>query len=257
MIIRGLGGLIFFILLTAAVLNQVEAEEPELKSSLIGESTLQGRVIEINEGHRFAIINLGTAEGVKKGMVFSVFQKDEEVAKIKASKVRRHISACDIQMVFSARGIGVGDVAIYKPVPPLVKMFKPLEPTRAIEVEPIVVDIDAPKRTILLKLRNVFKDFGMVITGFDSTKYTLDAYKYWELPLDVGLLTDYGPFVRDKVYYNAEITTTPRYNRLVINLRGVYDREGQRYDHEINKTSTIYREAQEMAFTIKDLSEKL
>lgn len=257
MVVRNLSGLIFFILLTAVVLNQAEAEQPQLKTSLIGESTLQGRVVEVNEEHRFAIINLGTTEGVKKGMVFSVFQKDEEVAKIKASKVRRNISACDIQMVFTARGIGVGDVVIYKPVPPLIKMFKPLEPTRAIEVEPIVVDIDAPKRTILLKVFKVFKDFGIMITDSDTAKYTLNAYKYWELPLDVGLLTDYGPFVRNKVHYTAEVTTTPRYNRLIIYLKGVYDKEGQKYDHEINKTSSIYREAQEMAFTIKDLSEKL
>jgi hypothetical protein len=252
--LRNLALLVFFF---AATLNQVDAGEPQANFGLMGETALTGRVIEVNEEYRFVVINLGTVDGIKKGIVFSVFQKDEEVAKIKASRVRRHISACDIQMVYSGRGIGVGDVVIYKRVPPLVKMFKPIEPTVAIETEPIIVDIDAPKYTILSKSLSVFKESGVMITESDSSNYTFKAQKYVQLPLDISLLTDWGPVVQNKVYYTVEVTTTPRYNRLIIHLRGVYDREGQVYNHGIKKDSSVYQEVQNMAFMIKDLAEEL
>jgi len=224
---------------------------------LLGEVTLSGRIVEFNETYRFAVINLGTVDGVKKGMIFNVFQRDEEVAKLKVSKVRRHISACDIQLVYAGRGIGVGDLVICKEPAPILKILQPLKSTRMIEVEPIVVDIDAPKRTILSKALTVFKEFGTMITQSDPKAYTIKAQKHLDMPLLQDLLTEWGPYTRNRVFYTAEVTTTPGYNRLILRLRGVYDKAGQLYNYELKKTSPVYKEAQEMAFTIKDLSEEL
>ncbi len=247
-----------FLFLSLFFITFVQAEERLARErSLLGEVSLSGRIVELNETYRFAVINLGTVDGVKKGMIFNVFQRDEEVAKLKVSKVRRHISACDIQLVYTGRGIGVGDLVIFKETPPIVKMFKPLEPTRMIEVEPIVVDIDAPKRTILLKVLTVFKEFGTMITRSDPKAYTIKAQKNLDMPLLQDLLTEWGPYTRNKVFYTAEVTTTPGYNRLIIRLRGVYDKAGQLYNYELKKTAPVYKEAQEMAFTIKDLAEEL
>lgn len=254
---NSLRNLAFAVFLLSLVINQAQAQRPPMRRGTVGKLSLRGRIVQVNEDYNFVVINMGSLDGVKKGMIFPVFQKDEEVAKIKVSKVRRHISACDIQLVYSGRGIGVGDLVIYKEKPPFVKMFKPLKPSRMIETEPIVVDIDAPKQTILRKALGVFKEFGLVVTESDPTKYTVKAQKNLDLPLGVGLVTEWGPYVRNKVYYTAEVTTTPRYNRLIIHLRGIYDKEGQVYNREIKKASYAYKEAQEMAFTIKDLSEKL
>ena len=58
-------------------------------------------------------------------MILDVFQKDEEAAKIKVNKVRKNVSACDIQLVYTGRGIGVGDLVIFKETPPIVKVRRP------------------------------------------------------------------------------------------------------------------------------------
>jgi len=223
----------------------------------LGEISIRGRVVEINKDYRFIVINVGRADGVKDGMIFNIFQRDEEVAKVKVTKVRRYVSGCDIQLVYAGRGMGVGDLVIYKEPAPVAKLLKPLEPTRMIEVEPIVVDIDAPKQAILRNTLKVFGEFGVVITHSDPKEHTMRAEKYITMPLVIDAMTDWGPYTRDKVLYTAEVTTTPRYNRLTIRLRGVYDKEGQLYNHEIKKTSPTYKEVQEIAFTIKDISEKL
>ncbi|MBN2097726.1 MAG: hypothetical protein JW714_04520 [Candidatus Omnitrophica bacterium] len=249
--------LALLLLLLVLITNLAQAETPRRNWNTLGEFNVSGRIVEINQDYRFAIINLGSADGVKKGMVLTIFQNDEEVAKIRANKVRRHITACDIQIVYAGRGIGVGDMVIYKSISPLRKVLKPLEAKQIIEVEPIVVDIDAPKREILKKSLAVFKEFGVVVTDSDFNKYSFKACKEVSLPLELGLLTEWGPSVRNRVLYTVEVQTTPRYNRLVIRLRSTYDREGQAYNHEIEKSSTVYREAQEMAFTIKDLTERL
>ena len=157
MIIKYLQSSILIVFLLSIAVNPGHAREPERSWGLMGETTLTGRIIEINEEYRFVVINLGSVDGVKKGMIFDVFQKDEEAAKIKVSRVRRHISACDIQLVYSGKGIGIGDLVIYRKPTPLAKILKPLEPTRMIEVEPIVVDIDASKRKILSRAIKVFK----------------------------------------------------------------------------------------------------
>lgn len=250
---------VFIFLIFSLCLAAVGYAENEMGRTVgtLGEVTLRGRIVEINDSYRFVVVNLGTADGIKKGMIFNVFQRDDEVAKIKVTKVRRHISACDIQLVYSGRGMGIGDLVIYKEPALVVKFLKPLQSTRLIEIDPIVVDIDAPKRAILNNSLKVFKEFGTVITYSDPEEYTLRAQKRLDMPLLADLLTEWGPYTRDRIFYTAEVVTTPAYNRLIIHLRGVYDRKGQLYNHEIKKTSPTYKEAQEMAFTIKDLSEKL
>lgn len=240
--------LVVTILFVGMTISSAQAGKPQKDIGTLGGLSFSGRIIEFNEEHRFVVINLGSSDGVKKGMILSVFQKDEEVAKLKANKVRGNISACDIQMVYSGRGIAVGDVVIYKESRKLPK---------SIEIASIVVDIDAPKPIILDKSFTVLQEFGLIVTQSDSKKYILQAHKYLDLPLDVGLITDWGPSVRDKILYTVEITATPQYNRLIVKLRGVYDKAGQVHDHELNKNSTVYKEAQAMAFKIKDLAEKL
>lgn len=256
--LRNLAWIVFFLILCT---SQAQAREPQTKGGwkigLMGEPKLMGRIIEVNEEFNFVVVNLGTANGAEKGMILSVFQKEDEVAKIKISKARKHISACEIQLVYSGRGIGIGDVAIYKEPSPITKMLKPFETAKMIEIEPIVVDIDAPKRTILLNTLEVFKEFGTLVTDSDPAAYVLKANKNMPTPFFVELLSEYGHVVRDTVYYTVEVSSTPKFNRLIIHLRGVYEKEGSLYNHEIKKTSSVYKEAQEMAFTIKDLSERL
>lgn len=259
--VKYLGILLLLTFLIGLLVNQAQAQPQQRDVDTPEKVTLPGRVVEVNEEHQFVIINLGSTDGIEKGMDINVFRGDGQVAKIKANKVRSHISACDIQVVYTGRGIAVGDVVVYKesaaPLKVVKRALKPLEPAEPIEVEPIIVDIDAPRQTILRKALTVFEEFGTLITESDPKAYTLKAHKSLKLPLDMSLFTEYRPVVRNKVYYSVEVTSTPRYNRLIIRLRGVYDSEGQVYNRQINRGCATYKEAQTMAFTIKDLAEKL
>ncbi len=75
------------------------------------------------------------------------------------------------------------------------------------------------------------------------------------------MISEYGPYVRNKILYAVEITQSPEEektnNRLVIYVRGVYDTEGKIVRHQIERDSALYKEAEKMAFTIKNLAEKM
>ena len=249
--IKGILSLAFIALILCLIINQADAREPSRTS------TLEGRIVEVNEEYRFVVINLGSADGVKKDMLFSVFQKEEEIAKIKVANVRRHISACYIQLFFVERPIGRGDLAIYRKVFPLSELIKPLKPSSIIESKPIIVDIDAPKQTILTKALTVFKEFNVIVTRSDPSAHLFKAYKNIDLPLIMGLYAEGGFTVRNKVYYTVEIVSRLRCNRMIIHLKAAYDSEGQSYNYKIKRNSSTYKEIQEMAFAIKDLSEEM
>lgn len=123
--------------------------------------------------------------------------------------------------------------------------------------DPITVDIDASKDTILSSAIRVFRENGCLITSSDPVKYDLQAFKNIKLSLAKAIITEWSPYTRNKIYYTVEITAAPKSNCLIIRLRGVYDKEGQLYDHGIRKDSQTYKEACEMALTIKDLAERL
>jgi hypothetical protein len=252
---------VFFVLFCSISPVPVEAKMPRRNVGTLGEVTLHGRIIEINEDHRFVIINLGASDGIKKGMTINVFQGETEVGKIKVSKVRGNISACDIQLIYAGAGMKVGDLVVYrkpaKPVELTKKMLEPLISKEIIEVEPIVIDIDAPKATILAQALKVFREYNIIVTESDVAKHTFKAHKNFDLPLDIGFFNEYRAPVRNKIFYSVVVTTTPRYNRLVIYLRGVYDSEGKFYNHEIKKASIAYKETQAMGIAIKNLAERL
>lgn len=123
--------------------------------------------------------------------------------------------------------------------------------------DPIIVDIDASKNSILSSAIRVFRENRCVITSSDPVKYDLQAFKNIKLSLAKEIISEWNAYTRNKIYYTVEITATPKSNCLSIHLRGVYDKEGQLYDHGIRKDSQTYKEAYEMALTIKDLAERL
>ena len=63
--------------------------------------------------------------------------------------------------------------------------------------------------------------------------------------------------VRFTLQLFREPLRTPAQNRLKISLRGIYDSEGKIENHEIKKKSSVYKETEKMAYTIKNLAEKL
>ena len=85
----------------------VNAASPSASSSAIrgGLTTvrtktfLEGRILTVNNKHKFVIINLGQEDGVKPGMSFSVYRGSKDMGRIEVLEVHPGISAADIMAV--------------------------------------------------------------------------------------------------------------------------------------------------------------
>ena len=69
---------------------------------------LKGRIITVNDKHKFVVIDLGKSEGVEKAMQFDVYRKKKRIGKIEVIETRQTISACDIKEM--SRRIKVDDI---------------------------------------------------------------------------------------------------------------------------------------------------
>lgn len=132
----------------------------------------------------------------------------------------------------------------------------------SIEPETIIVDINAPKNIIHSIVIDVLEKYGCLISSSNPAKYSLHASKNKRVPLIKSIIGEWGPFTRNKIYYTVEVETSPEsdylvINRLIVHLKGVYDKEGQAYNYRIKRSSAVYKEAQEMVCSIKYLAESL
>ncbi|UCB56798.1 MAG: hypothetical protein JSV30_06295 [Candidatus Omnitrophota bacterium] len=73
------------------------AKEPPKKEVQEKHFTIEGRIITINDKHKFVVIDIGRDAGVEKKMPFSVYRQDKEVGKIEVIEARKNIAACDIK----------------------------------------------------------------------------------------------------------------------------------------------------------------
>ncbi|MBU3933605.1 MAG: hypothetical protein KKH11_02920 [Candidatus Omnitrophica bacterium] len=144
----------------------------------------------------------------------------------------------------------------------LRKVEEALRTIISIEPETIIVDINAPKNIIHSTAMDVLRKYGCLISSSNPVKYSLQASKNKRVPLIKDIISESGPFTRNKIYYSVEVEKSPKsdylvINRLIIYLRGVYDKEGQAYNYRIKMSSAAYKEAQEMVRSIKYLAEGL
>ena len=84
---------------------------PELsKAQIVEKETfeLAGRIITVNDKHKFVVIDIGRDEGVEKGMSFDVYRKSEKVGRIEVIETRKNITACDVKEM-SVKQLKVND----------------------------------------------------------------------------------------------------------------------------------------------------
>jgi len=144
----------------------------------------------------------------------------------------------------------------------LGRVERALRKVIGVDIKMIVVDIGAPKRTILSTAIDVLREEGCLITFSDPRKYNLQASKDLTIPFAMSIFADGGPVTRNRIYYSVEVKESLESedqiaNRLIIHLKGVYRSEGRVYGSEIKKTSRAYKDAEDMAFKIKYLVENL
>ena len=75
---------------------------------------LRARLIEVNVGHRFMVIDKGSNDGVRVGMTFDVVRGGATVAQASVVRVRPQLSACDLITARSPETPQVGDLAIQR-----------------------------------------------------------------------------------------------------------------------------------------------
>jgi len=77
-------------------------------------SGLEGTILVINKDYNFAVINLGSSDGVKVGSVFSVYHNGNLVGDIKVEKVHDSMSAAGLVTPDTKEIISEGDKAVLK-----------------------------------------------------------------------------------------------------------------------------------------------
>ena len=70
---------------------------------------VSAQIVEVNDPHRFIILNRGSNDGVQTGMVFNVMRDSLSIGQVRAMRVRPGMTACDILTNGQVR---VGDLAL-------------------------------------------------------------------------------------------------------------------------------------------------
>jgi len=70
-----------------------EPSKAEKKPEAPKQKTLEGKVMVVNKDYNFAVINLGSKDGVKTGDVFSIYQGGKVIGELKVEKVHESMAA--------------------------------------------------------------------------------------------------------------------------------------------------------------------
>ena len=75
---------------------------------------LHGRIVDVNDGHQFIVVDQGQDDGVYLGMSFDIVRGTSTVGRATVVRVRPQLAACDIVQDHSPGPILVGDLAVQR-----------------------------------------------------------------------------------------------------------------------------------------------
>ena len=75
---------------------------------------VSGHLVDVNEQHQFVIIDKGTMDGVREGMMFNILRSDTPIGLVTAVRVRPQLTACNIMRTVSPQPLRVGDLAVQR-----------------------------------------------------------------------------------------------------------------------------------------------
>jgi len=75
---------------------------------------IRGRLIEVNEAHRFVVIDKGANDGVRVGMTFDILRRGGVVGQAVAVRVRPQLAAGDLVASRSPGSFQVGDLVVQR-----------------------------------------------------------------------------------------------------------------------------------------------
>lgn len=73
---------------------------------------VRGRLVEVNEPHRFVVVDKGSMDGVRLGMTLDILRGGSTVGRATVVRVRPQLSACDVVRARTPGPLQVGDVAV-------------------------------------------------------------------------------------------------------------------------------------------------
>lgn len=94
------------------IISDKKPVSEEVTSVALNSSTLEGRVLTINRDYDFAVINLGSLNGLNSGEIFSLYKQDSYIGDIQAEKVQETMSAFGFVSDGIREEVGEGDEII-------------------------------------------------------------------------------------------------------------------------------------------------
>lgn len=91
--------------------TEVVAEKPKEAAAV---SSLKGKVLVINKDYNFAVINLGSKDGVNLGDVFSVYHNNKYIGDVKIEKIHDSMSAAGFAAAEMKDKVSEGDKVVQK-----------------------------------------------------------------------------------------------------------------------------------------------
>ena len=73
---------------------------------------VRGRLVEVNDPHQFIVVDKGSQDGVRVGMVFDIVRGSATVGRATVVRVRPQLSACDIFRAKTPGPLQIGDQAV-------------------------------------------------------------------------------------------------------------------------------------------------
>ena len=73
---------------------------------------VRGRLVEVNDPHQFIVVDKGSQDGVRVGMVFDIVRGSATVGRATVVRVRPQLSACDIFRAKTPGPLQTGDQAV-------------------------------------------------------------------------------------------------------------------------------------------------
>jgi myosin heavy subunit len=94
--------------------SQQVVEPPSAVNVAAPGSGLQGKVLVINKDYNFAVVNLGSKDGIKLGDIFSVYHNDVYIGDVKVEKIHDSMSAAGFSSLEGGAKIGENDRVVLK-----------------------------------------------------------------------------------------------------------------------------------------------
>lgn len=121
--------------------------------------------------------------------------------------------------------------------------------------EPVAVHINASREAVFFLSTQVLRERGFIITGSQRKEGLLTAQKELPLSLAKEFWADFLGNMGHQIIYSVTITEEAHITQLVIHISAGYEKGEEYKEWGINPNSTTYREAVEVAQTVRERAE--